>query len=208
MDDLKYIARRRNLVQELAEKGIIAEKVLQAIGKVPRHRFFDKTLIDFAYEDKAFPIGSDQTISQPYTVAYQSELLDVKEGEKVLEIGTGSGYQSAVLVELGANVYSIERQEALFHRTFSRLPEIGYHIAQFLGDGYKGLPNYAPFDKIIVTASADIMPQALREQLAIGGILVIPISTTMYKITRLDNDTYKEEKVNSCAFVPMIHGTN
>jgi protein-L-isoaspartate(D-aspartate) O-methyltransferase len=208
MHQLKYAARRKDLVETLAKKGIVSENVLQAIGKVPRHLFMDKTLIEFAYEDKAFPILASQTISQPYTVAYQSELLQINKGEKVLEVGTGSGYQSAVLVELGAQVYSIERQKTLFHHTYSLLPEIGYRIRMFHGDGYLGLPKYAPFDKIIVTASADEIPQNLVQQLKIGGIMVIPVGNTMYKVIRLAENKVESVEVDNCAFVPMLHGIN
>ena len=208
MHQLKYAARRKELVEILAMKGNFSTHVLQAIGKVPRHLFMDKTLIEFAYEDKAFPIGSNQTISQPYTVAYQSEFLNIQKGDKVLEIGTGSGYQSAVLVELGAQVFSIERQKVLFHHTYSLLPEIGYRIRMFHGDGYVGLPKYAPFDKIIVTASAEEIPQELIQQLKIGGIMVIPVGNTMFKVTKLTATTTEKIEVDNCAFVPMLRGIN
>ncbi|MBP6230633.1 MAG: protein-L-isoaspartate(D-aspartate) O-methyltransferase [Paludibacteraceae bacterium] len=206
MNNLKYTARRKDLVDELAKKGIQSDKVLQAIAKVPRHLLMDKTVIEFAYDDKAFPIAAGQTISQPYTVAYQSELLNIQKGDKVLEIGTGSGYQSAVLVELGAHVYSVERQKALFHHTYSVLPSLGYRIRMFYGDGYLGLPKYAPFDKIIVTASADSIPETLVQQLKIGGIMVVPVGTKMYKITRLTENETSTVDVHTCAFVPMLHG--
>ncbi len=206
MNELKYTNRRKELAELLANKGIKANNVLQAINKVPRHLFIDKTLIDYAYEDKAFPIIAGQTISQPYTVAYQSELLDIKKGEKVLEIGTGSGYQSAILVELGAQVYSVERQKSLFHQTYSLLPSLGYRIRMYYGDGYMGLPKYAPFDKIIVTASAEEIPDNLIKQLKVGGKMVIPVKNQMYVITRISENETNNELVNSCAFVPMLHG--
>ena len=167
---------RRKLVEELARKGITDDKVLKAIGKVPRHQFIDDTAFErFAYVDQAFPIGCGQTISQPYTVAVQSELLDVRPGDKVLEIGTGCGYQTAVLCELGAKVHSIERHRPLYLATKARLEAMGYRARLVHGDGYKGLPADAPFDKIIVTCGAPELPSALVDQLAPGGILVIPL---------------------------------
>ena len=159
---------RQILVDTLIKKGIKNEDVLKAIGKIPRHLFMDSGFIDHAYQDKAFPIGADQTISQPYTVAFQTELLQVKPGDKILEIGTGSGYQCAVLIELGAKVYSIERQQELFKKTSKFLPKIGYRAKKLsFGDGYKGLPDEAPFKSIIVTAGAPFVPNPLLSQLAV-----------------------------------------
>src|ERR1700753_723689 len=163
---------RKKLVDILRSKGIEDEHVLQAIGKVPRHYFFDETFWNQAYKDIAFPIGEGQTISQPYTVAYQTELLHIKKDDKVLEIGTGSGYQTCVLIELGAKVYTIERQEKLYERTIQVLPYMGYKPNFFLGDGSKGIAEHAPYDKIIVTAGAPTVPELLLQQLSIGGTLV------------------------------------
>ena len=168
-DTLRHQGMRKKLVEGLKIKGIRNEKVLEAIGKVPRHLFMESTFLNFAYKDQAFPIGAGQTISQPLTVAFQSELLQIEKGDKVLEVGTGSGYQAAVLLELGAKVFTIERQKELYNKVHKFLPEIGYHPACFFGDGYKGLPNFAPFDKIIVTAGAPFIPEDLKNQLAVNG---------------------------------------
>jgi protein-L-isoaspartate(D-aspartate) O-methyltransferase len=216
MSDLKYAALRRKLVEELRLKGITDENVLQAIGKVERHRFFEKTILHSAYVDKAFPIGvefgSGQTISQPYIVALESQLLEIKRGDKVLEIGTGSGYQCAVLTELGAQVYSIERQEKLFNHTFKLLHELSYRPKLLFGDGYKGWPAYAPFDKIIITAAPPQVPQDLLQQLAIGGVMVTPVGTgnqqELLKIMRVDEHNFSTQKFGSVAFVPMLSGLN
>ena len=174
-DNYKLRGLRNKLVKKLREKGITNEAVLTAIAKVPRHVFFENALIDHAYQDKAFPIGEGQTISQPYTVAFQTEKLEIERGDKVLEIGTGSGYQACILLELGAKVYTIEYNRNLYERTKSFLPQLGYKPHFFYGDGSKGLPSKAPFNKIIVTAGAPIVPAALTDQLAEGGILVIPV---------------------------------
>lgn len=211
MNDLKYTARRNKLVEELKTKGIKDEKVLAAISRVPRHAFFDTTLIDFAYIDKAYPIGAGQTISQPFTVALQSQILDIKPNEKILEIGTGSGYQCAVLLELGANVYSIERQEKLFNQTFKLLHQLNYRPKLTFGDGYKGWSAYAPFDKIIITASPEEIPQDLLKQLAIGGVMVTPVGDKKQELFRIKRKTEKDfetEKLGECAFVPMLKGVN
>jgi len=205
--DFKYIARRRALLEELKRKGILDENVLRAIEKVPRHLFFNPVLAEKAYEDKAFPIDAGQTISQPYTVAFQTQLLEVKAGEKVLEIGTGSGYQCAVLLELGAKVYTIERQEKLFNQAFKRLHELNYRPTMKFGDGYKGWAGYAPFDKIIITASAPEKPQELLEQLAVGGIMVIPVGEKMLRIRRTKTEDLTEE-MGDFLFVPMLEGTS
>ena len=206
--DFKYIARRRALVEELKKKGITDENVLRAIENVPRHLFFNPALTEKAYEDKAFPIDAGQTISQPYTVAFQSQLLEVKPGEKILEIGTGSGYQCAVLLELGAKVYTIERQEKLFNQAFKRLHELNYRPTMKFGDGYKGWASYAPFKKIIITASAPEAPQELKQQLDIGGVMVVPVGEKMLRIRRTSETEYSTEELGNFLFVPMLEGTN
>ena len=204
-----YLQRglRNKLVKKLRLKGILDERVLEAIGKVPRHVFFDDALLSHAYEDKAFPIGEGQTISQPYTVAFQTEKLELKPGEKVLEIGTGSGYQAAVLVAMGAKVYTIEFQRKLYEKTKEFLPQLGYNPFFFFGDGSKGIPAKAPYNKIIVTAGAPIVPTALTEQLAEGGIMIIPVGDRekqkMLKITKKNGNLIKEEYDNF-AFVPLL----
>jgi len=175
-DTNKHQGLRNQLVKLLEQKGITDKNVLEAINKIPRHLFLESSFEDFAYQDKPFPIGAGQTISQPYTVAFQTQLLEVKKEDKILEIGTGSGYQTAVLSVMGAKVYSVERQNELFKKTSVLLPKMGIrpkHLS--FGDGYKGLPNYAPFDSIIVTAGAPFIPQPLMAQLKIGGRLVIPV---------------------------------
>jgi protein-L-isoaspartate(D-aspartate) O-methyltransferase len=202
---------RNQLVKKLRLKGILDEKVLSAIGKVPRHVFFDDALLTHAYEDKAFPIGEGQTISQPYTVAFQTEKLHIKPGDKVLEVGTGSGYQAAVLVEMGAKVYTIEFQRKLYEKTKELLPTLGYKPFFLFGDGSKGLPTKAPFDKIIVTAGAPIVPTALTEQLAEGGIMIIPVGDqTKQKMVRISKKNGKliKEEFDHFAFVPLLgeHG--
>ncbi|MEC8853004.1 MAG: protein-L-isoaspartate(D-aspartate) O-methyltransferase, partial [Bacteroidota bacterium] len=195
-DTFKHQGLRRKLVEIIIEKGIKDEKVLSAIGKIPRHLFMDNAFIHFAYEDKAFPIGAEQTISQPYTVAFQTELLDIKPYEKILEIGTGSGYQAAILVALEASVFTIERQRELFQKTKDFLPKIGYKCQFYYGDGYKGLPKFAPFDKIIVTCGAPEIPIELINQLKIGGKLVAPIgSSDIQEMQLLEKVTEKENKV-------------
>jgi len=191
------------------QKGITDPLVLAAIEKVPRHFFFDSSFLEYAYEDKPFSIGAGQTISQPYTVAFQSELLQVKKNDKVLEIGTGSGFQACILAELGAKVFTIERQKTLFDKTSKFLPLIGYHsIKTFFGDGYKGLPTYAPFDKIIVTAAAPYIPDALLEQLKPGGILVIPLGANdvqiMTTVVKEDEKTFVRKEYGTFRFVPML----
>ena len=206
-DNYKQRGLRNKLVKKLREKGISNDAVLAAIGKVPRHAFFDDALLNHAYEDKAFPIGEGQTISQPYTVAFQTEKLNIKPGDKVLEIGTGSGYQAAVLLELGAKVYTIEYQRKLYDRTREFLPELGYRPFFFFGDGSKGIPTKAPYDKIIVTAGAPIVPTALTDQLNEGGILIIPVgdreSQKMLRITKA-NGKLKQETFDNFAFVPLL----
>ncbi len=204
-----YIQRglRNKLVKKLSEKGIKDERVLAAIGKVPRHVFFDDALLQHAYQDKAFPIGEGQTISQPYTVAFQSDKLEIKSGEKILEIGTGSGYQACILLELGAKVYTIEYNRKLFERTKHFLPSIGYKPFFFFGDGSKGLPVKAPYHKIIVTAGAPVIPTSLTDQLAEGGILIIPVGgrekQMMVRIRKKDGQLIKDE-FDYFAFVPLL----
>jgi len=209
MKDLpKHKGLRNQLVETVKKKGITNENVLAAIGKIPRHLFMDSGFIDFAYQDKAFPIAASQTISQPYTVAFQTELLEIKQGDKVLEIGTGSGYQTAVLIELKAEVYSIERQKELYEITRKALPKIGY-VAKKLnfGDGYKGWPEFAPFDKVIVTAGAPFVPAPLLAQLKIGGRLVIPVGEDVQIMTlfiRKGEKEFEKHEFGEFRFVPML----
>ncbi len=210
VDNYREQGARKKLVDELLKKGIQDEQVLQAIGKVPRHFFFDETFWNQAYKDIAFPIGEGQTISQPYTVAYQTELLHIKKGDKVLEIGTGSGYQCCILLELGAKVYTIERQQKLYERTKQVLPRMGYKPKFFLGDGSKGLEAYGPFDKIIVTAGAPTVPEMLLKQLNIGGILVIPVGNEelqkMVTILKTGENSYERHELDTFRFVPLVGG--
>ncbi len=206
-DNYKLRGLRNKLVKKLREKGIQDGAVLAAIGKVPRHVFFENALIDHAYQDKAFPIGEGQTISQPYTVAFQSEKLEIRPGDKVLEIGTGSGYQACILLELGAKVYTIEYNRNLYEKAKDFLPRLGYKPYFFYGDGSKGLPSKAPFDKIIVTAGAPVVPTALTDQLAEGGILVIPVGgrdkQSMLQLRKEKGKLIKKEFANF-AFVPLL----
>jgi len=206
-DNYKLRGLRNKLVKKLREKGIQDGAVLAAIGKVPRHVFFENALIDHAYQDKAFPIGEGQTISQPYTVAFQSEKLEIRPGDRVLEIGTGSGYQACILMELGAKVYTIEYNRNLYEKAKDFLPQLGYKPYFFYGDGSKGLPSKAPFDKIIVTAGAPVVPTALSDQLAEGGILVIPVGgrdkQSMLQLRKEKGKLIKKEFANF-AFVPLL----
>ena len=210
MDTFRHKGLRKKLVETLKTKGIKDENVLKAIENVPRHLFMDSSFVEFAYKDSAFPIAAGQTISQPYTVAYQTELLEVKWGEKVLEIGTGSGYQACVLCEIGAKVFSIERQELLFKQTKTLLTKIGYTPKLFFGDGYAGLPTFAPFNKIIITAAAPEIPKKLIEQLKPGGIMVIPLNTEkgdfqiMKKITKLSDGSLEIVELENFRFVPLL----
>lgn len=213
--DLKYVRKRKDLVALLKSKGIKDKAVLAAIEKIERHKFIpDSALHIHAYEDKAFPIGVEQTISQPYTVAYQSQLLEIKKGDKVLEIGTGSGYQAAVLAELGADVYTVERQKYLYDKTMPFLKTMGYqNIKFYYGDGYKGKPVFAPYHKIIVTAAAPEIPKQLLDQLAVGGYLVIPVDNNsgtqdMLRITKEKEKAFHTEQFHQFAFVPMLKGSN
>ncbi|MFV0521669.1 MAG: protein-L-isoaspartate(D-aspartate) O-methyltransferase [Mangrovibacterium sp.] len=212
-DNPQHQGLRTRLVNLLRDKGIVNEDVLTAMGKVPRHLFIDSSFIRFAYKDQAFPIAAGQTISQPYTVAQQSELLSVKVGDKVLEVGTGSGYQAAVLTAMGVKVYTIERQKELYSKTQHLLPEIGYRPYFYYGDGYEGLPQFAPFDGIIITAAAPEVPKALLRQLKIGGKMVIPVgeeenNQRMTVITRLTEKKFEQRIMGNCAFVPMLEGVN
>lgn len=205
---------REQLVEELKGKGIMDQAVLDAIGKTPRHYFLDIAFDKIAYEDRAFPIEADQTISQPYTVAFQTQLLQIKKGDKVLEIGTGSMYQTAILAALGAHVYTIERQQALVDKTnqFKLLTENQYeNVFFFYGDGFLGLPTLAPFDKIIITAAAPNVPEKLWEQLKVNGIMVIPVNETettqrMFRLTKTSNGMAKKETFEEFSFVPMLSG--
>ncbi|MDX1271165.1 protein-L-isoaspartate(D-aspartate) O-methyltransferase [Bizionia paragorgiae] len=211
-DTLKHQGLRQQLVSVVKSKGVTDENVLKAIAKIPRHLFMDSSFLDHAYQDKAFPIAADQTISQPYTVAFQSELLQIKRGHKVLEIGTGSGYQTAVLCELGAQVYSIERQRELFKKTSKFLPKLGYRARKLIfGDGYKGLVEEAPFDSIIVTAGAPFVPKPLLAQLAIGGRLVIPVGDevqTMTLFVRKGPKEFEKTEFGEFRFVPLLEDKN
>ena len=208
IDNYRQKGARKILAEELRKKGIDDERVLGAIEKVPRHFFFDETFWNQAYRDIAFPIGEDQTISQPYTVAYQSQLLHINNGDKVLEIGTGSGYQTCVLMELGAKVYTIERQEKLYNRTIQVLPHMGYKPKFFLGDGSKGIASDAPYDKIIVTAGAPTVPDVLLKQLKIGGIMVIPVgdekTQKMVTILKVAENDYEKIVLDTFRFVPLV----
>lgn len=210
-DTLRHKGMRKKLVEGLKIKGIRNQQILEAINTVPRHLFMESTFINFAYKDQAFPIGAGQTISQPYTVAFQTLLLEIKKNDKILEVGTGSGYQAAVLIELGAKVFTIERQKELYIKVQNFLPEIGYNPAIFFGDGYIGLPNLAPFDKILVTAGATFIPAKLKNQLKIGGRLVIPVGNSkrqeMMVITRVSENEFKSEKHGGFVFVPLLKGT-
>jgi protein-L-isoaspartate(D-aspartate) O-methyltransferase len=207
-DNYRHKGLRKQLVEELKKKGISDMRVLGAIDKVPRHLFMDDAFIAFAYKDAAFQIGAGQTISQPYTVAFQSQLLEVKAGEKVLEIGTGSGYQTCVLLELGAKVYTIERQKVLYDKAKALLPQLKYNPRVFYGDGYKGLPVDAPFDKILVTCGAPFVPDALLKQLKTGGILVIPVGEgdiqVMTAVVKTGEDQYDRAEFGKFSFVPML----
>ena len=217
-DEYLYQGKRKRLVEQLKEKGIVSKDVLNAILKIPRHLFFDQSterpaLLDHAYSDKALKIGAGQTISHPFTVAFQTEKLNIAKGDKILEIGTGCGYQTAVLLELGAKVFSIERQKELYDKTKVFLPLLGYKGAKLVyGDGYKGLPQFAPFDKIIVTAAAPYIPEDLLAQLTIGGILVIPLGEgeeqVMNLITKKSGTEFEKQAFGKFKFVPMLQNKN
>lgn len=211
-DTTKHQGKRRQLVEVLKQKGITQKAVLDAIADIPRHLFLDSSFIDHAYMDKAFPIGAEQTISQPYTVAFQTEQLDLLPEMKILEIGTGSGYQTAVLCHMGAVVYSIERQHELFRTSLKRLPALGYAPKKLIfGDGYKGFPEQAPYDRIIVTAGAPTIPEALLAQLAVGGRMVIPVGENNQKmtvITRTSATEFAQLVLGDFRFVPLLEDKN
>jgi protein-L-isoaspartate(D-aspartate) O-methyltransferase len=207
-DSYRHKGQRKALIKLLKQKGIKSEAVLNAINTLPRHFFFDSALDSHAYEDKAFPIGEGQTISQPYTVAYQTELLDIKPGDKVLEIGTGSGYQGSILYLLGAEVHTIEYQKKLYTKTTKFLTKLGIHLHTYFGDGSMGLPEKAPFDKILVTAGAPVIPNSLLKQLSIGGMLVIPVgdraTQRMVRLTKKTSSQIVQEEFDKFAFVPLL----
>jgi protein-L-isoaspartate(D-aspartate) O-methyltransferase len=211
MDDTyRHKGLRKQLVETIRAKGIRDENILEAIGKIPRHLFMDSGFITFSYKDQAFPIGGGQTISQPYTVAFQTQLLEIKPRCRVLEIGTGSGYQTAVLIELGAFVFTIERQRKLFLKAQENLGLLGYKPHFFYGDGYLGKPTYGPFDRILVTAGAQDIPSELKEQLKVGGIMVIPVgnrnSQRMIRIVRKAETDFQQSEHGNFAFVPLLKG--
>lgn len=209
-DTFRHQGLRRQLVEELQKKGIQNQQVLGAIGKIPRHFFMDNAFLEFAYQDKAFPIDCGQTISQPYTVAYQTQLIDPQKGDKILEIGTGSGYQTAVLSECGARVFTIERHRPLHDVTKKRLEALNYTYAKcFYGDGFKGLPAFAPFDKVLVTCGAPEIPRALIDQLKVGGIMVIPVGSlaeqTMTTVLKKADGSIDVIELDKFRFVPMLN---
>jgi protein-L-isoaspartate(D-aspartate) O-methyltransferase len=210
-DTFRHKGLRRKLVETVRSKGITDDNVLKALDTVPRHLFMDSSFINFSYQDQAFPIGSGQTISQPYTVAFQTQLLEVKPNDRILEIGTGSGYQTAILLELGARVYTIERQKELFLKAQELLGKLGYKPNFFFGDGMEGKPAYGPYDKILITAAADEVPEKLLPQLKVGGIIVIPVggrfSQSMIKIVKISDTDYKKTSHGAFVFVPLLRGT-
>jgi len=210
-DSYRHKGLRKKLVETVRSKGITDERVLKALESIPRHFFLDSAFDELAYDDRAFPIGEGQTISQPYTVAYQTQLLDTKPFQKVLEIGTGSAYQAVVLAEMGVQVYTIERQKKLFNdnKNFALFKKY-FGIKFFYGDGYEGLPTFAPFDRILITAAAPEIPPKLIDQLKVGGMMVIPLGSgdvqQMMRITKLENGALKEEVFDRFSFVPMLEG--
>ena len=211
-DNFRHKGLRKKLIDSIRSKGVKMEDVLEAMGRVPRHLFMDSSFVNFSYTDKAFPIAAGQTISQPYTVAFQTELLEVEKHLKVLEIGTGSGYQTAVLLELGSRVYTIERQRQLFLDAQKTLGPLNYKPIFFYGDGYEGLPSYQPFDRILITAAAPEIPQTLLDQLAIGGILVVPegdkFGQKMVRVVRESEDHFQRSEHGHFSFVPLLRGKN
>lgn len=210
VDSYRHKGLRKKLVDAIRQKGIKDERVLEAINQIPRHQFLDSSFLNFAYQDQAFPIGSGQTISQPYTVAFQTELLQIKKGDKVLEVGTGSGYQACVLAKMGAKVFTIERQKKLYEKTKALLSKLRYStIKTFYGDGYKGLPTFGPFDKMIITAGAPFIPKELLKQLKPNGIMIIPVDIEqdiqeMIRITRTEEGIFEKESFGQFRFVPML----
>ena len=212
IDTFKHKGLRNKMVDELRALGISDEQVLTAINNVPRHWFLDNAFLEYAYQNKAFPIGSGQTISHPYTVAYQTQLLEIKKGEKVLEVGTGCGYQTSVLVQMGAKVFSIERQQTLFVKTKQFMSDANIRAKLFYGDGYQGLPVFAPYDKVIVTAGAPFVPEALIAQMVEGGRLVIPVGEgekqIMTVIDKLKGGALKKYELDEFSFVPLLVDKN
>ena len=207
-DNYRHRGLRKKLVRIVEGKGITDQNVLSALKKVPRHYFFDKAFLEHAYQDKAFPIGEGQTISQPFTVAFQTQLLNIQKGDKVLEIGTWSGYQACILMEMGAEVYTIEYIKKLYNRTKKFLPVMGYKPHFFLGDGTNGLPAFAPYDKIIITAAAPTLPKPLIDQMRVGGIMVIPVGDNnmqrMVKATKKNETKVSKEYFDYFSFVPLV----
>jgi protein-L-isoaspartate(D-aspartate) O-methyltransferase len=207
-DSFRHQGLRKKLVEEIKKKGIRDERVLNAIAAVPRHFFMDKAFLEYAYQDKAFPIEAGQTISQPYTVAYQTQLLGIEKGQKVMEIGTGSGYQTCILSQLNAKVFSIERQKMLFDKTKKLLSDMGYQAKLFYGDGFRGLPAFAPFDKILITCGASAIPSEILKQLKPGGIMVVPVGSlseqTMTIVIKKDDETHEIIELDKFRFVPML----
>lgn len=207
-DTFKFKGMRRQLINELREKGIHSEEILEAFDKVPRHFFLDNAFAEQAYSNMAFQIGAGQTISHPYTVAFQTQLLDVGRGDKILEIGSGSGFQTCILCELGAKVFSIERHKELHLKAKRMLDHFGYNARLSFGDGFKGMPAFAPFDKVIITCGAPFVPDALVDQLKVGGVMIIPIGEgkdqQMKRITKLENGELLEEDFGVFSFVPML----
>lgn len=209
-DSFMHKGLRRKLVDQVRSKGIRDQRILDAMMKIPRHAFMDSSFLKFAYQDQAFPISSGQTISQPYTVAFQTELIELQPHQKVLEVGTGSGYQAAILAELGARVYTVERIRKLYQDAQAIHRELGYQVKFFLGDGYQGLPAFAPYDRILITAAAPAIPDALKQQLTTGGILVAPIGQrdfqVMTKCIRTGSDSFEITTHGNFVFVPMKEG--
>lgn len=212
VDTFRHKGLRKKLVDQIRAKGIKDEHVLAAMESLPRHFFFDSGFLEYAYQDNAFPIGEGQTISQPYTVAFQTELLEVRKGDKVLEVGTGSGYQAGILYHIGAKVYSIERQKPLYVKAKELLPNIGCLVKVYFGDGYNGLPAFAPFDRIIVTAAAPFIPQKLIDQLKVGGKMVIPVNEgdiqIMTLLTKISDHDTEITKHGYFRFVPLLEDKN
>ncbi len=209
-DSYRHKGLRKKLIDSLRDKGIKDESLLEAMNRVPRHLFMDSGFINFSYADKAFPIAAGQTISQPYTVAVQTELLEVEKHQKVLEVGTGSGYQTAVLIEMGARVFTVERQKELFQKAQENLLPMGYKPTFHYGDGYEGMPAYAPFNRILVTAGAREVPEKLKGQLAVGGKMVIPVGGSlgqkMVRVTRIDENNFEQTEHGYFSFVPLLKG--
>lgn len=210
-DSYRYKGLRKKLVDLLERKGITDKTVLEAINSLPRHYFLDKAFVEAAYEDKAFQIGEGQTISQPYTVAYQTQLLEINKRDKVLEIGTGSGYQACILSLVGAKVFTIERQKKLYDRTTKLVAKIGLpNIKMFFGDGFEGKPSFAPYDRILITAAAPEIPNKLLDQLKVGGMMVIPLGEgavqRMLRITKVGEREFEKEEFEDFKFVPMLKG--